>query len=82
MSKVAVANDDVFAFERTTGTERMLVALNFGEEAVSLRGASPVLTAGGRQLVSTHLVPEGRELPLERHELRPFEAVVFEVRQL
>ena len=79
---VSVAGEGVFVFERTSGAERMLVALNFGEEAVSLRGASPVLTAGGRRLVSTHLVPEGRELPLERHELRPFEAVVFEVRQL
>jgi alpha-glucosidase len=76
---VHVAAENVFAFERVAGPERLLVALNFGGETALLRGAAPPLPAKGRPVLSTHFDPAGVDVSLDDYQLRPYEGTVFEV---
>lgn len=62
---------DCFAFERRHGTERVLVAVNFSANPLSIDTAN----TSGRIVVSTHRLQEGNEVEGALH-LLPHEAVV------
>jgi alpha-glucosidase len=64
--------DEVLAYERSEGRERLLVALNFAAEPRSLRGVT------GRLILSTHLHREGERVAGELR-LRADEGVIVDV---
>ena len=71
-----VAAEELFAFVREHEDERVLVALNFGDQAVTadLGAAGPA----GRILCATGLDREG-DVQLGRLELAPHEGLVVRV---
>lgn len=70
---LAVGAEQVFAFERAFAGERLLVALNFGVEAVRL---APLRGTGRRLLSTDPDLPPG-EISLDGYELGPLEGGVF-----
>jgi alpha-glucosidase len=70
---VAVDAPDVYAFERATGAERLLVALNFGDEPALLGSRS----GPARRLLSTQPDLPSAHVELDGYELRPLEGSVF-----
>jgi len=69
----------VFAFERRNVDDRLLVALNFSDDRVPLRGAAIGVPAEGVRLASTRAeLPVGR-VPLDPYELAPLEGAIFDL---
>ncbi|MFQ6046459.1 MAG: DUF3459 domain-containing protein, partial [Gemmatimonadales bacterium] len=62
---------ECFVFERSQGTQRALVAVNFSAESLSVGVAG----CAGRMAVSTHRASEGREVE-GTLDLQPHEALV------
>lgn len=65
-------SDDVFAYTRSNGTQRLLVVCNFREYGVSWKTPKSLDLSSGNVLVSNYIV----ELGVAQNEmfLRPFEA--------
>ncbi|MBO0687598.1 MAG: DUF3459 domain-containing protein, partial [Candidatus Dormibacteraeota bacterium] len=66
-------SEQVFAFERAAGGERLLVALNFGGEPARLAE----MRSTGRRLLSTNPALPAGEVSLDGYELGPLEGSVF-----
>ena len=64
---------DCFVYERTDGTDRYLIALNFSDEPQTLS-----LSGSGTCLLSTHLDRTG-EADLQALSLRPHEGVIVKL---
>lgn len=72
--RVLEATREVFAFERQSGSERLVVALNFSDAPRALKG----MRQEAQLLLSTRLVSVGEQLQ-DGWELRPNEGVILRV---
>ncbi len=66
---------DCYVYLRESGSERKLVVLNFGGEALT---AATNLKGTGRLVLSTHMDREG-EVSLATIDLRPYEGLLIDL---
>ena len=75
--RAVAAGDDIFAYVREAGGERLLIALNFTSEVAHLDGRPAGLDGAARAELSTDPGRDGDEILLHDIELRPDEGVVI-----
>jgi alpha-glucosidase len=74
---VPAADECVFAYQRRSRDEDLLIALNFGDYRARLRGGDIGLPAAGERLLSTQSDLAAEWVSLDPYDLQPLEGIVI-----
>jgi alpha-glucosidase len=79
--RLPAADECVFAYQRRSRDEDLVVALNFGDDRARLHGPQAGLPAAGERLLSTDADLARQRVSLDPYHLQPLEGVVIRLPQ-